>query len=133
MSNGRPRIDRQTVQLDRNGSDPEIQVFFGRNQIGRFTCYLEDETGNQEVVKRGGNVASGKDTITFALGKSPAQVQGKALGFDFTIVSPAGGCPGERYYVKVTVMQSGDAIKEIVEADDFSKSSESCFLVLRFQ
>lgn len=124
-------VDQQTLQLDSAGGNLDAEIYFGQNQSGRFSCYLQDSNGHQALVKEGGT-ASGGDAIAFSIAQSPTALKGNYLCWDITVVSPTGGT-NEQYLVTISIRQKGAAVKVFQETGPMTASYQSLLVYVRFQ
>lgn len=123
-------VDQQTVTIDSTGPIPDLEIFFGETQAGRFSCYLQNKAGHQDLIREGGT-ATGGDSISFSVGQPAASLSGAYLCWDITVVSPTGGT-NESFLVTVTIRQNGTTLKVIAETGAMTAAYQSTLLYVKF-
>jgi len=124
-------IDQQTATLNPAGAIPDVEIYFGQGQSGRFSCYLQDTNGHQALIKEGGT-AIGGDLIGFSIGQQPGNLIGNYLCWDITVVSPSGGT-NEQYLVTISIRQGGSPVKVFQETGPMTAAYQSLLVYVRFQ
>ncbi|HSP63775.1 MAG TPA: hypothetical protein VLQ90_12380 [Pyrinomonadaceae bacterium] len=95
----------KTVQIKRNGGQPEIELKFGFAQFAQYRILLWDVTGKIPTeIGHGVNI----DTIPdkFPINEPIANLDNCFVTWQAVIASPTGG-PGEQYSMEATFTQDG--------------------------
>jgi hypothetical protein len=98
----------KTLALSRNGAQPQVSVFIGQAQFGRYEVSLKT-AGGWQVQGKGDNLDDIADVV--AIGTPLAHLEGTALSWWVTVAAPDAS-DGQLYFVRVSVQQGGSAVPE---------------------
>lgn len=98
-------MPQNVVELQRNGSIPQIELTFGFAQFAKFRILLWDPNGtNPFEIAHGVNIDASPDK--FPVGTSVASLDGRLITWQAVIASPSGGA-GQQYSQRATFSQDG--------------------------
>lgn len=101
----------ETLNIRLRGGEPEVEVFFGQAQVGRYTIELLDDFGDYvHQIAKGTNTDRRADI--FPVGVPASQLKDYFLSWSLDVLAPDSRA-GQQYYAKLIIRQDGEVVKTL--------------------